>query len=212
MQAAGDAGPPLYLSFLNPIQTSYMKKTILLIITAGFIFCNANSQITKGNWMVGGSGSFSTNNVSATRFQTTNIEIKPSIGFFIATKLAAGLKFSYISEDLSKFAQMTGSPGLTVHSFLIGPFVRYYFLEPEKMVNFFAEANYSYGTYKSTGIFTISDGKSNDLSLALGSAIYFNSSVAIEFSLGYYSTHDVTYGYNNNGFQLGIGFQIYLEK
>ena len=189
-----------------------MKKTVLLIITVSLIFCNANSQITKGNWMVGGSGSFSTNNVSATQSQTTNIEIRPGIGYFIANKLAVGLKLSYISEDLSKFVQMTGSPGLTIHSLLIGPFARYYFLEPEKTVNFFAEANYSYGSYKSTGYYTISDGRSNDLSFALGSAIYFNSSVAIEFSLGYYSTHDITYGYNNNGLQMGIGFQIHLEK
>ncbi|MDE3143471.1 MAG: hypothetical protein KGL19_04905 [Bacteroidota bacterium] len=206
MQAAGDASPPLYLSFLNPIQISYMKKTILLIITAGFIFCNAYSQITKGNWMVGGSGSFSTKSNSS-----SNIQFNPNIGYFFGNKFAAGLKFDFASQDLSNYVQ-SSSIGLIVKRFSAGPFVRYYFLDSEKSFNLFTEGNYSYGTYEMTGYYPISNGKNSIYSISMGSVIYFNSSVGIEFSIGYYNINDITLGVNNNGLQMGAGFQIHLEK
>ncbi|MBS1578785.1 MAG: hypothetical protein JST29_03965 [Bacteroidetes bacterium] len=40
-----------------------MIKKLLSIIICCIVFYAAKSQITKGNWMVGGSGSFSSNNI-----------------------------------------------------------------------------------------------------------------------------------------------------
>ncbi len=48
-----------------------------------------------------------------------------------------------------------------------------------------------------------------------GPVIFFNTSVGLEFLLGYSSSiEDIKDRYKNSiqGFQIGIGFQIHLEK
>jgi hypothetical protein len=45
-----------------------------------------------------------------------------------------------------------------------------------------------------------------------GPVIFLNSSVGVEFTIGYSSTHIKGNNDNNNVFQTGIGFQIHLEK
>lgn len=189
-----------------------MKETILIVAAIISFTIQANSQITKGNWMVGGNASFSTNNTSSLQGgDALNFQISPRIGYFLRNNFAMGIQFDYASQDLSNYTQSI-RVGLIVKRFSLGPFVRYYFLNPEKQVNVFLEGNYSYGSYESKGYYLISNGRNNNYSLQAGTAIYFNSSVAIEFTLGYYLINDITYGYNNNGLSTGIGFQIHLEK
>ncbi|MFK5108799.1 hypothetical protein ACI394_30215, partial [Klebsiella pneumoniae] len=76
---------------------------------------DSNAQITKGNWLVGGSGSLRSINTSnsspgiSTSSKRLDIIISPSIGYFIIDKFALGLRASY-----NKYKEeVNGSGGLT---------------------------------------------------------------------------------------------------
>lgn len=104
----------------------------------------------------------------------------------------------------------TGGLSTNVQRYWIGPFGRYYFLQPNKQVNILADISYQYGFFGG-----ISEGKLNTFSAMVGPVVYFNSSVGIEFLLGYSSSLEDVEGFQKEtrkGFQIGIGFQIHLEK
>jgi len=110
-----------------------------------------------------------------------------------------------------------GQGGLTsnVSRFEFGPFARFYFLPADNQYNILADVSYQYGIYYSKP----TKGKINTLSASAGTVVFFNSSVGLEFLLGYYSRKEVipltTSGENitkQKGFQISVGFQIHLEK
>jgi len=184
-----------------------MIKKLLFVMLCCTVFYTAKSQISKGNWMVGGSGSFSSNNNSSTNEKITNISIYPNIGYFVLDKFSSGLKISYSYQRNSY-----NGHGVNTNSFNVGPFVRYYFLNKERQLNIFTEAEYLYGTYATVGFYPISNGRSDRYSIALGSVIYFNNSVGLELSISYYNNKDITQDIKNNGIQMSLGFQIHLER
>jgi hypothetical protein len=181
-------------------------KTIKLFFLATLLFSGlANAQITKGNWMVGGTGSFSSENVKDTNGNTlasgNGFRINPDIGFFFIDKLAGGIQLSL----------SYGKPSGNTSNFGYGiqPFVRYYFLEPEKLINVFAEASYGYNISKSEGQKSY---YGRGYTIKAGPAIFFNDSVALELTANYNSSYlELTENHYNN-FTIGIGFQIHLEK
>lgn len=92
----------------------------------------------------------------------------------------------------------------------IGPFVRYYFLKTENIFNLFAEGSYAYGSNTGKG-----QGKGQHLnifSFSGGPVLYFNSSVGLEFTIGYSTTKVVGFSGTNNEIRFGIGFKFHLEK
>lgn len=184
-----------------------MKLIKLLFIVTLLFTVSANAQITKGNWMVGGSGNFTNykstyqnNNVEIT--QTGNgLQISPNIGYFVRDKFAVGTSANF------GFSNPSGDNNNS-HGYGVSPFVRYYFLKPEKMVNLFAQASYGFSEGKSD---SGGSNKSSGYSFKMGPAIFFNNSTALEFTLDYngskYSDNS-----KSNYFTVGIGFQIHLEK
>ena len=182
-----------------------MQKTFLLIIAVCFLIKNANSQITKGNWLVGGSASFSSLKSSSTatlQFKQTNIQITPLVGYFLMDKFAVGLNpsLTYGSNNLANNSTII----------TIGPFVRYYFLKPENVFNLFTEGSYAYGSITGKGQGT--GQRLNTYSISGGPVLYFNSSVGLEFIIAYSTTKIVGFSGINNEIRFGIGFQIHLEK
>ena len=182
-----------------------MQKTFLLIIATCFIIKNANSQITKGNWLVSGSASFSQLQSSSTatvQFKQTNFQINPLVGYFVKDKFAVGLRpsLTYGSNNVAN--------SNTIIS--IGPFIRYYFLKPENIINLFTEGSYTYGS--STGKGQTTGIKLNTFSFSGGPVLYFNSSLGLEFIITYSTTKVVGFPGTNNELRFGIGFQIHLEK
>lgn len=162
--------------------------------------------------MVGGSGMF-TSEDSETTFDTggkgssniSYLEIFPTVGYFVADKFAVGLTPSFLV--VNPYGRNNSST-----AYGIGPFVRYYFLKPESRINIFSQVSYSYEHWIGKfGNYT----KGNKTIFKAGSAIYFNSSVALELSLAYglentaYSSHAES---STKIFNAGIGFQIHLEK
>jgi hypothetical protein len=179
-----------------------MKKSILLLLIA-FIFCDsANCQITKGNWLVGGSGQFDKQHedLQGLDIRGTSISAAPDIGYFIINKLGLGLNFTF-SYNRIKVKDNIGKTTILG----LGPFVRYYFLPADDRINIFSEAAYEYTT--------VFDGHyKNGFYFSTGSVIFFNSSVGLELAAKYSTLNSMISNATANTLFLTIGFQIHLEE
>jgi hypothetical protein len=175
-----------------------MKK-IILFITILFLTISVKAQTTKGNWMFGGSGDYShitSKNDFGTTIKYSLTTINPNVAYFIKDNWAIGSILNYRSQKNDY-----GS----VNTYGLGVLTKYYFLEPTKLYNVFAQTSFIYAinhadltTY--TQFYTIK----------VGNVIFLNSSVGLEFSLEYekgvYRTGTTSI------IKAGIGFQIHLEK
>ena len=183
-------------------------KTIQTLFIASLLFSlTANAQITKGYWMVGGSGSFKTTTTetinTGSKSEYTILEISPNIGYFFADKIAGGINTNFYYNPYE---------GASNIGYGVGPFLKYYFLDTEKLVNVFVEASYLYfeNTNKSdVGGFTRSP--NNSYGLKAGPVVYFNDSVALELALEY-SRVNINKTVIENNFLISVGFQIHLIK
>ena len=202
-----------------------MKKFTFLFF-AIISFHLSFGQITKGNWLIGGSGQFSAysstnSSVSSAREQTVkafNISASPYVGYFIKDRLAVGLRLSLTWEKgkagdaVAPDGTIIGSGGkLTQIRFVAGPLTRFYLLDTDNPYNILIEAAYQYGV----GSPKPWNERQSIFSAGIGPVIYFNSSVGMEFLLGYNNTVRNSEGYyrsSNNSIQLNIGLQIHLER
>ena len=195
-----------YLTIFKPI--TIMKTIKLFFITTILFTISANSQITKGNWMVGGNASLtSVKNESEDNSSYTilNISLSPNIGYFVFDKFSTGILFNY------KFSE-SKSNGYGVSRYGdLGPFARYYFLKNESRTNVFLQSSYNSTLYNEIGKLTRFETKA-------GTSIFLNSSVGLEVSLAYssskYNPKDNTLKTDNksNALEIAIGLQIHLEK
>lgn len=177
-------------------------------------------QLTKGHWLVGGSGRFYSykneivSSVSTTNGKYTQIDISPNIGYFIVDKFALGIK-STVSTIKGNYNVVSGVGlgGSNGQRYSIGVFSRYYFLEKEKQTNILIDASYQSGIIRGVND---TKGTFNNLSISAGPVIYFNSSVGLEFLLGYATDSEKytsqVFCEQRNGFQFNIGLQIHLIK
>lgn len=190
-----------------------MKKIILLLSISSFLQSEAKSQITKGNWMVGGNASFVFNNAysGSTNTRTTTLNLAPDIGYFFIDKLAGGIKASFYNNHIQFGAPNDNYSTFTIYS--IGPSVRYYLLPEDNMYNILGEISYLFSNQKiRTNIPPVSNTNLNNFSISAGPVIYFNSSVGLEFLLNYVSGGNSFSSKRSNSFGAGIGLQIHLER
>jgi len=172
-----------------------MKINKILFIATLFIVFTSNAQITKGNWMMGGSlylvrdKSTTDGNVS----HVTAIDIKPNVGYFVIDKLALGTNTEIgFSSNRSEI-------------FGIAPFIRYYFLEEEKKINIFSEFNYEFRKNNPGNYIT------KRINFKTGAVFFLNSSVGIEMALNY-ANENANYNSQYSGINFEVGFQIHLER
>jgi hypothetical protein len=182
-----------------------MKQIAFLPIFFSFLSFNSNSQITKNNWLLSGNASFATQKNSSTatlQYKQTDFQISPTIGYFIIDKFAAGLRpsFTYGKNNL-----VANAKPQTIFS--IGPFVRYYFLQTDRPFNLLAEGTYAHATFNQA-----SESKQHTFSFSAGPVLYFNTTVGLEFTIGYSTTKVTGFTGSNNAIRFGIGFQFHLEK
>ncbi|MEZ5034920.1 MAG: hypothetical protein R2796_08025 [Chitinophagaceae bacterium] len=194
----------------------HLRATHLTIFFA-IISLQANSQLAKKTWLVGGSGSFlaSKHSYSSPNYSSSSDRLETSlsanVGYFILEKLAIGIK-----PGFTKFKDGVDGPGggySNQNRLYIGPFVRYYFLNSDKDFNILTDLSFQHGFYW----FTPTKGNINIFSFSSGPIVYFNSSVGIEFLLGYYSKKEIIkqngeFIDKQTGFRLDIGFQISLIR
>lgn len=188
-----------------------MSKTLKAIVfTIILSTITANAQITKGNWMVGGTGSFSfskteskndTSSGTTINYSSTGnytILIEPNVGYFFIDKLAFGCKLYYINgfPEGSKF----NSDGMNLS---FGPYLRYYFFKNEKIYNIFIEP--SYYRFISNNL-----GNATGFGVKSGFVIFMNNSVGLETSLNY--IRNSSSKFDSNEVFIGLGFQIHLKK
>jgi hypothetical protein len=177
-----------------------MKKTILFYLTILLLTINLNAQTTKGNWMFGGAGDYShftTKNDLGTTSKYSTITINPNFAYFIKDNWAIGGNLNYRNYSSNYFGNS--------NSYGLGILTRYYFLKPTKIYNFFAQANFIYSV-------THADltGYSQFYITKIGSVIFLNNSIGIEFSIQYEKEiNDVA---KNSVIKAGIGIQIHLQK
>lgn len=188
-------------------------KRLFIAFVLTFIFHSSYSQLTTGNWLVGGSGSYfsSKSTFNSPSFSQESdgfdLSVSPNVGYFLLDRFAVGLSPTF---SWSKFKDNSGANS-NIKRFLIGPFARYYFLNTDKPYNILVASAYQYGTYS----FKPTKGNIQNFSAAVGSVIFFNSSVGLEFTIGYSSRiEDIrdSYKTTQKGLQVGIGLQIHLQK
>ena len=183
-------------------------KTIKTLFFTALFFCTlSHSQITKGNFLVGGNGGyFKTtikNDLGSTNTSTNILALNPNIGYFIVDKVVGGLKI----ETIFDFE----NPKSNDYYSKVSPFLRYYLLKSENRVNIFAEARYFTPFLKGQ----LSINNTRGFGLTGGPVFFFNSSVALELGFDY-SKSNVSSEFTSvkeiSTFNVLIGFQIHLKK
>ena len=167
---------------------------IILIIILSCVFITGNTQTEKGDWIVGGRVDLNTGENS------THIGFSPSAGIFVIKNFAVGGNFLI---DYSKSGDVKST------DFGIGPFLRYYFTDAKARPLLHASVNYLSSKFKSPAVSTTNNGI--NLLAAGGVAVFINQNVAIEVLAGYSYTKYKDFD-GSGGFNLGIGFQVYLNK
>ncbi len=152
-------------------------------------------QTDQGDVLIGGSLGFATGEGSS------QFNLSPNIGFFVANNFAIGGKANFNSAKQGNIQTST---------FGIGPFLRYYLGQAETKPFLVTEFDYLNTKIKPDSQTEI---KNNGIGwlLGLGFAAFINESVAVEAVSGYnYSKFKDADG--SGGFALRIGFQLYLTK
>jgi hypothetical protein len=185
---------------------NFKKTLILFSLLSSFAI---QAQITKGNFLVGGSGSIYNSKAKDESSVTegSGFNISGNCGYFLIDKFAIGLMPSI------GYAKTNGNNDIG-KGFGLSIFTRYYFLKAENRINLFSQLQYGYSSSYNGKLNTATG---NNFTVKAGPAIYFNSSVALEVTLNYENfklnskqgSESTTTFRNLN---IGVGFQIHLEK
>lgn len=196
-------------------------KLLLTIITIIYCAVTANAQLEKSTWLVGGAGNFYSSKRDYTSIvnpitngysKELNLTISPNVGYFIMDKFAVGLRpyFSWGKGESFPYDPTVSGGTSDSKRYGIGPFARYYFLDKEKQFNILTDISYQVGIWD-----VGKKGKLSNFSFLAGPVIYFNTSVGMEFLLGYSTQSEELKDFSINsskGFTVNIGFQIHLIK
>ena len=176
-----------------------MKLALFFCILMLSSHDNVNAQIEKGNFLAGGTLSFSSTNYSAGNSKTSAWNLTPGGGYLILDKLAIGARiaFTHNSNDSDSYSDL-----------LAGPFARYYFLPKEKKTNIFLEADYLIGSENYEGMDGV--GK-NQIGISAGPSFFLNQFIAVETILSWQSLKYKGAEGRYNTLGIGIGFQFYLH-
>ena len=173
-----------------------MKKIILFVVIMLIITATSFAQTEKGNWLMGGSGEFSSQKTGD--FKTTSFSFEPAAGYFIAKDFALGAGLGFTSSKDEGDAD-------AVSAFSFAPFVRYYFLPLGTGAKLFGDASFGVGSVKYT------DSQSfTQWGIDAGPAIFLNPHTALEITLGYGSMKIKDATDATNAFRIRIGFQVHL--
>ena len=170
-----------------------MKKIIAVIFLTA-IFYAVDAQTDKGDWIVGGRVDLNTGENS------TQIRFNPGAGVFVINNLAIGGNFGI---DYVK------SGDLKTTTFGVGPFARYYFTKSNAKP--LVHTAFNYISSKAKGPSTSITNNGINFLAAGGVALFINPNVAVEILAGYSHTKYKDFD-GSGGFNLGIGFQVYLSK
>lgn len=159
-----------------------------------------SAQTNQGQWLMGGSVSFTNQSVSGSSGSSSTFQISPSVGYFLRDNWAVGTFFSYENQSSS------GSSG-SESQLDISSFTRYYFTNIGNNAKLLGEFSFGFGSQSS--------GSSSSISLtkwgfSAGPAFFLNKNVALETLLFFNSTTYKGSSNAQNAFGIDIGLQIHL--
>lgn len=171
-----------------------MKKLTLQLLVLFFICLSASfsqAQVSKRQWMVGGSAYISPEKL-------INIQIKPTAYYLISNKFAVGA--------IINFGYANGENGYSLNSYFV-PTVRYYFGKSRTQP--FLLAGYGISQYLS--VFNDNtEYNHNNFSFygggGLGLSHFVNNNIALEAIAGYSNSPITIY----SSWFFNLGFQIFL--
>lgn len=187
-----------------------MHKTLFLILSLNIFSFSALSQLDKKTWLVGGLASYTRAKYNSgflganSNVEQYQFSISPVVGYFLVDKLCTGIVTSF-QETGSREQATTIWSKFSNYNF--GPFIRYYVLKKQNLVNIIAQGYYQFGAEGST-----SGLNKSTIAFSAGPVLYFNSSIGLEFLLSH-----LTYKYRNitatdKKLQFSLGLQIHLER
>jgi len=191
-----------------------MKQYLSFILL--WISASVNGQITKNNWIVGGTLAYSNTQAKFTDAVKTNNQkfgVSGNIGYFPIDKLALGgvVDMNFFRE---KRPEVDGTE-LNINSSIngVGPLIRYYFLPIDSRVNLLSEISllYSFARQKDRGDI-INKYRSFAWNSNVGVVIFLNSSIGVEMLAGYNSYKVINGDAKEQTIRFRIGLQIHLEK
>lgn len=191
---------------------SITSLKISLIISTLLFYTDIYGQIEKGNWLLGGNGSLSkikANNSNILFSSYFNVNINNSIGYFFKDKFAAGLKSSFEYTKVVNYETYGNSISELKPFYGLGFYTRYYILPIDKRLNILAELKYQ--RYFPGGKY-ISPKLTHGLGITLGSVLFLNNIIGIEYTISYGSSPTFSRAYFANVLKTGIGLQIHLTK
>lgn len=205
--------------------------SVLCLLLLGFIAVNAQTTVTnKGNFIIGGTLGFSTaasdvegtvdgTNTNISTATATQLNIAPSIGYFLADNFTFGVGLDYTLNTIDNENENNSIDS----DLLFGPFARYYLPVGDDMA-FFIEADAGFGN--SVDEIT-RDGDSQLINNSVfavgvgpGFTIFSNNAFGIEALVKYnYARSDSDIDLNGisststtltNAIDFSVGFQVYF--
>jgi hypothetical protein len=196
-----------------------MKKLLTLVCV--LVPCVLFAQISKNQWLVGGSVLAQYTETTANSNKEIDVKAPAQVGYFVIDKLSLGVRGLYHFNQTKTaylFGTYFGNTWATVNQtqkeFAVGPFIRYYFLPQRNRFNLFLDASYGYG--KSTTKMDLSQNpiesvsKTNTFNINIEPVFFINKHVSTEFVMAYYLQKQEGRSDSYTNFLLGLGFQIHL--
>src|SRR4051812_43217502 len=82
----------------------HMNKLITIVFIGVLLTAKTNGQITKGNWLVGGSGRYSSQieSLYGERIKGRSLDIATNEGYFFVDRLAGGIILSFQYQTVKR--------------------------------------------------------------------------------------------------------------
>ena len=189
-----------------------MKKLLLLFFVTIFS-SSAFSQISKGQWLTGGSLGFSFTQTGSSNLPNLNSEFilsaSPNVGYFFIDGLAIGARGQLIKDN---YQQTLYGNTIDITQLLGNIFIRYYFLPPNSPVNIIIEGGGGLGSSSINTNNTVVTQNVNNLFLSVGPEIFLNPNTGFEILFSYRRMTEDGSSFVQSGIFFSVGFQIHLGK
>lgn len=201
-------------------------KTLFTLIAA-LICTSLSAQISKGQWLVGGSLSGMYQKGGGDNNYTEKaIQAPVNAGYFVSSGIAIGIRgtaqYKEASYNLKRTYYYPNQSGYTTYEvktkaelYSGGPFFRAYLMPGTQKFNVYVEPHFAYGWYEGgaglvgSGSFTE---KFQSYNLNIAPVIFLTPSSSLEFILSYNYTNFTTSETNAIAYFFGVGFQVFLGK
>ncbi len=194
-----------------------MKRIFTASLFLFFAFSGSSlfAQVSKGNWIVGGSGSLDLSKTElgngsnyTSSSKKRSFGLSPYVGYFPLNQLAVGIRTNF---ERNKYIN-EGSNSFVSKVLEAGPFARYYFLPTGSKVNLLTEGSFQYGHRWGNQDFRL-----RTYSLSAGSVFFLNQHVGVEMLMGYYNRKETlapneSSNFRTSGLKMSLGVQVHLGK